>query len=233
MICKDMTKNSLAKAVATCAVAVGASTLAVSAAAPASALTLFTDRTAWTTAVGSGYSISTEDFSSPIPDAPSITFQDYPIVSTGTGGTNKFNGVGSDGRYSGGIKRGNPNGSGGDYFDSITWTFPDQVKGFFFDYISMEKVVIEGDFNGNGVIDPAERIRVKDVGGSTGSFGLIGDALFKTISFTIDPAENNASENFKIDNLSVAVPSPALLPGLVGMGLAALRKKKQTKSSVA
>lgn len=221
-------KNVLNQALTTSAIAFSAAVaLLGGVASPVQALTIFTDRTAWTTAIGSAYPIKTEDFSTPIPDAQTITFTNYPIVSTGSGGTTKFNGVGNDGRYSGGIRRGDPKGQGGDFFESITWTFPELVKGFFFDYISMEKVVIEGDFNGNGTIDPGESIRIKSDGrGPTGSFGLIGHGMFQNITFKIDPAENNAAENFKIDNLAVAVPTPAMLPGLMGLAAVAMRRRK-------
>ncbi|PZO21126.1 MAG: hypothetical protein DCF25_05630 [Leptolyngbya foveolarum] len=40
--------------------------------------------------------------------------------------------------------------------------------------------------------------------------------------------EKSGNGRFKIDNIGV-VPTPALLPGLIGMGVAALRKRKQVR----
>jgi hypothetical protein len=52
-----------------------------------------------------------------------------------------------------------------------------------------------------------------------------GDALLTSLSITTDQSATVAG----FDNVSFAtpVPTPALLPGLIGMGAAALRKRKQ------
>lgn len=212
--------------------AVGMTALAVgSTVAPAGAVSFFNDRTAWETAIGSGYTITTDTFNNPIPDAPSITF-DSGIVSTGTGGDGtKFNGVQNSGEYKGGLKRpGVTNGAAAGFFEKITWTFTDPVKGFFADWRTINEVQITGDFDGTG---PQTFDLRSLVGGPNGGFGLIGDKKFTEITFTLPSAANSRSDIFFVDNLAVAVPTPALLPGLIGLGIGAWRKRKSEQKAEA
>ncbi|MGB3311865.1 MAG: PTPA-CTERM sorting domain-containing protein [Nodosilinea sp.] len=46
------------------------------------------------------------------------------------------------------------------------------------------------------------------------------------VSFSVNTAGLNAFQQFSILQEAQAVPTPALLPGLIGMGVAALRRKK-------
>ncbi|MBW4691629.1 MAG: PTPA-CTERM sorting domain-containing protein [Lyngbya sp. HA4199-MV5] len=212
--------------------AVGMTALAVgSTVAPAGAFTVFTNRAAWQTAIGSGYTISDDTFSTPIADAPSITF-DSGIVSTGTGGNGtKFNGVQNSGEYKGGLKRpGVTNGAPAGFFEKITWTFTDPVKGFFADWRSINALLITGNFDGTG----PQTINLRNaLGGPNGGFGLIGEKKFTEITFTLPVANNSRTDNFFVDNLAVAVPTPALLPGLIGLGIGAWRKRKSEQTAEA
>lgn len=66
-------------------------------------------------------------------------------------------------------------------------------------------------------------------------FGITDNSLIKSINFGLPNGGSTTSGAFQIDNLTIgsaqatAVPTPALLPGLIGLGAAALRKRKAEK----
>ncbi len=73
-----------------------------------------------------------------------------------------------------------------------------------------------------------------------GFFGFIADSPFE--SFKFRRFDDSFADGFSIDNAIFgrtdtapppqAVPTPALLPGIIGFGVAALRKRKQSRKSV-
>lgn len=113
-----------------------------------------------------------------------------------------------------------------------TWDFPFAINAFSFDIQgSNSGLAIKGLFDGS---DQGSKTVVFDTVGDPNSgykfFGLIGDSTFNSFTFfdsTITTKPNPNDFNFKVDDLTAAVPTPALLPGLIGMGVAAIRKRKQ------
>lgn len=201
-------------------------------AAPAQAFTLYTERAEWLDDLNGQYPLANANFGTATPNQQVFSFnfssQGLTVESRGINGdANGFNRIEPSEKYSGGIKRGNPPGNNdNNFFDSIVWTFSAPIKGFFADkFTSIEKTELVGNFDG---IAGDEVIDLKAIiGGGTGSFGLIADQKFSSITFRIKAAENNGADNFKVEGFTAAVPTPALLPGLIGMGIAALRKRQQ------
>lgn len=70
-----------------------------------------------------------------------------------------------------------------------------------------------------------------------GFFGFIADSPFETFKFR--RFDDSLADGFSVDNVAFgtnvdtkppqAVPTPALLPGIIGFGIAALRKRKQSR----
>ena len=218
-----MIKSLATKAVS----AAGAATVAISAvSAPAEAAVItYTDRTAWQTALtGLGWSATPqEQFNTPIPNADSITFANG-VVSQGSPTSAEFtNEVGTvlgNGTYIGFTGYGLS-----DVYNQITWTFP-STRGFGADWVYDEgvlQVTIAGQIINFGTA----------LGGSSGFLGFISDTPFTSAAF--NQVGVTGTVGFRADNLSYAqfnggdpavVPTPALLPGLIGMGIAAWRKRK-------
>ena len=81
----------------------------------------------------------------------------------------------------------------------------------------------------------------RGAGGGTnaaGFFGFVSDSPFESFSFR--RFDGALADGFAIDNVSSSaslaapdqvVPTPALLPGLIGMGTAAWRKRKRAQAS--
>jgi hypothetical protein len=205
----------------------GSLTLAISATAPAQALTIYTDanggRAAWEAAITNlGFNFTTDTFSTNRAEAATITF-DSGVVSTGVGGTGS-NFI-SGGRYTGFVETAST--AFPTAYDQITWTFPTAVVGFaadWFNTASAARLTVRGNFDGTG----NQTVNFFTQLGSPGDgfLGIVGNAPFSTVVF--DTA-GGGSESYQADNLSFSttpIPTPALLPGLVGMGLAAWRKRK-------
>lgn len=82
--------------------------------------------------------------------------------------------------------------------------------------------------------DPLTYTYVSLAGGVSGPAGPVADSYSFLVNpgdffgFYVETADNAYGEGFAtISNFNVnAVPTPALLPGLIGMGVAALRKKQ-------
>lgn len=194
------------------------------------AFTVYTDRTAWEAALGNA-TITTDTFDNVKSVQRSITF-DSGVVSTGNGPGRVFNQV-DFGTYSGGI-----NGDGDIpsdiFFDTITWSFPQAIIGFGADWrgtASIEPIVVTGNFDGIGDQTVSFSSSLSFPG--NGFLGIIGLAPFSSITFNTDNTVLGNGPFFYADNLSFAaappatpVPTPALLPGLVGMGVAAWRKRR-------
>lgn len=186
------------------------------------AATIFTDRTAWETAMGGP--IQTETFDNVIPDADVITLDNGIVSSEVVPGTEfGWNQV-SAGTFLG------RNGTFTNHPDLITWDFGTTIQGFFadFDAVNVNGLAVSGDFDGTGV----QTISIWDAIGSGGGFGLISTgAGFTSLSWT---PGSSPSEGFRVDNFSstplstAAVPLPMsglLLAGALGVfGLQRKRK---------
>jgi len=193
----------------------------------AEAFTIYTDRTAWLTALG-GASVTTDTFSTVKPNAQTITF-DSGVTSTGNGTGDGSNSV--DGSRFFGTVDGQGDNPGA--FDTITWSFPQAITAFgadWFNTASGDLLTLSGDFDGTGTQTVSFNTQLGSPG--DGFLGIIGNASFSSITFGTEGAAGQGGlETFTADNLSFGtaatpIPTPALLPGLVGMGIAAWRKRK-------
>lgn len=185
-------------------------------AAPGSAVTIYTNRTAWEAAL-SGRLIVTDTFSNPISSAQTITF-DSGIVSTNSGpavlpNTFKNNSVSEvvpgTNVYDNATQAGSGTAS-----NTVTWLFPTAVTAFGADFFGAgaNRLSLNGDFDGTGL---QSLIVNTTIGGSDGFLGVIG-----TTSFTSIILGNPLTQvdSFSIDNASFA-PVPSPLP-LLGASLA-------------
>jgi hypothetical protein len=59
-----------------------------------------------------------------------------------------------------------------------------------------------------------------------GEIRTLGGTLLATATGSLSGSQTSRSSDFSLSLKATAVPTPALLPGLVGMGVAALRKRK-------
>ncbi len=89
--------------------------------------------------------------------------------------------------------------------------------------------IVFGNVNNNGSDDYTLRIDGSTFGSANTDIPLSGvlslDTIFGT-RFDVEARQNN--DNFRITSISgEVVPTPALLPGLVGLGAAALRRRRQ------
>lgn len=211
-----MTYKSLLKA-AMFGLAVTVGTAAVSAPSAKAATVFFTDRDAWEDAVPE---FTLEDFSTPTLNADSFAFDDVNVTSTGTptsaGSRNRV----SDGRRFSGLL----NNDDSNRYNTITWTFGDSdVIGFFADFFSVEDgLTLTGNYDDGATVDLFAQV------GESGGFGLVSDSSFDSITYGFT---GTGPVSFRVDDLAVAVPTPALLPGLIGMGVAALRKKNEGEAT--
>ncbi|WP_421657128.1 PTPA-CTERM sorting domain-containing protein [Leptothermofonsia sp. ETS-13] len=210
-----MSTNILPMAIA------GAALLTLTTTGTAQAVTFFTNRTAWESAVGR---FTTETFDAPVANAPVITFANG-VTSTGSGGS-ILNEIGG-GTYLGRV---DTSGNFPDHFREIRWVFPKPVFGFAADWIDTTTgsgLTVSGNFDGSGVQTISFRDRLGDPG--TGFLGIVGIASFSELVFREEVAVfgDIGDEFFQVDNLSTTVvPTPALLPGLIGLGLGIWRKRK-------
>ena len=205
------------------AVALGSAVASMPMSAKA-ATVFYTDRKAWESAVPS---FSLEEFNRRTPNVDSFTFDDVDVTSTGTPTSappnqHTRNRVNLDGQFDALIINDDPA-----RFNTITWTFGDSdVIGFFAEFFSVEDgMMITGNYDGGASIDLFSVLggAMTNTGEAEGGFGVISDTAFDSITYSFT---GSGDSSFRVDDLAVAVPTPALLPGLVGMGVAALRKKK-------
>lgn len=198
----------------------------------AGAVTVFTDRTVWETALG-GATTTDDPFDNDIgfdtiPNA-SITF-DSGVVSANSGGSPccEDNSV-HDSLYVNAV-----DGGGNDASLNIVWTFPEDIFAFGADWFSTTTgglLTVTGDFDGTGdqTVDFSAFL---GFGGRVGFLGFIGLASFDLVTFETVSLE--ATEAFRADNLSFAsatvIPLPAGLPllltGLLALGLVGARRRK-------
>lgn len=212
---------------------IGSTTLAVTASVmPAHAFTVFGNETDYLNALdGAGLKeLPTETFDSTITAADTITFANgvtSTMTNRGGGNDNRVNN-----EYFGSLGR--------DDGRTVTWNFPladfpSGINAFSFEIQGVtpsKDLSISGLFNGpDGGI---QTVSFKADAGITNSsysfFGLVGDGPFDSFTFFDGVSSGNGNDfNFKVDNFTAAVPTPALLPGLIGMGVAALRKRQKAE----
>lgn len=188
----------------------------------ANAATIFTDRTAWVTALG-GAAQTSDDFSADIADGATITFASgVQSMATGEGtsggGINRVDGGDWDTRIR--------NASGLSGYSSVTWEFPSNISAFGVDFSSISSsrgIHVSGDFDGSGNQD----INLfTHQGSSNGFLGVIGTSSFNSITLSASGTGDN--DFFGADDLSfVAVPEPssAILLGLGATSILIRRRR--------
>jgi hypothetical protein len=190
----------------------------------AQALTVYTNRAAWQNALG-GAQITEEFFDTNQPNGSTLSFNGF--TSTGNGTGTSINRVLNQ-SYNGAV---DGQGDVSALFDTITWNFSQAITAFGADWVSTttdDRLTITGNFDGTG----NQTIHFSDypqLGTSgTGFLGIVGNAAFSTLIFSTEAADSSDKfEAFNVDHLSfVQIPTPALLPGLVGMSIAAWRKRQ-------
>jgi hypothetical protein len=200
-------------------------------AAPADAYTVFTDRAAWEAALTTAtFAVdTTETFENaatpPAAIGGAITF-DGGIQSTAPGALQTAAGI--LGVY-------NVIGD-----TTISWVLPKPVIGFFGEFASgtrfrlpprlggfthLSSLTVSGDFDGNGT-EIESIFTNKRLADGFFSFGIIGEKSFDQIVFSLTDNSTNLPSHAVFDDFTTAIPTPALLPGLIGLGVAALRRKK-------
>lgn len=191
--------------------------------ASAQAFTVYTDRSAWQTAVDAfADSVTTVDafadsvtitdtFSNDISSAQSITL-DSGIVSTNSVPPNLPNAFNnnsvSNGTYN--------NASGGSTgSQTITWTLPTSVFAFGADFIGVNanRLTLNVDLDGSG---NQSFVVNNTIGGADGFFGVISTGNFSSVFFN----SPSGIDVFSIDNAffatnSTAIPEPLTILGSV------------------
>lgn len=77
-----------------------------------------------------------------------------------------------------------------------------------------------GRFSRNGISDDS-------ADNSAIFIGLLSDQLdIARVTLSTDPTNNFAINQLSLNSSATAIPTPALLPGLIGMGIATFRKRK-------
>jgi len=198
----------------------------------ADAFMVFTNRTAWETAIA-GNPIITDTFSTVIPSAQTINLVSG-IVSTNSADItlpNAFNNnstsVDTVGQYANATQALGAEPPPHTASDNITWTFPQPTFAFGADFFSAGdgRLTLEGNFDGTGT----QILTVfNSIGGSNGFLGVVGNANFDSIIFS-----NNITtvDGFFVDNASFVVPEPfTILGSSTAVILGALFKRKVKKS---
>lgn len=190
----------------------------------------YSDRNLWQNAAGGG--VITETFDNPTGNQDSIAFPSIDVVSLGLPATSGVRNEIFRKRFRAGIN----NTLGDNRYDSIVWTFGGPVNGFFADFFNVDDGTslsgnygpnVDGGTN-NSLIDLFAALNgATNDNGRDGGFGLLSDTPFDTVTYAYT-GEGDAF--FSVDNLAVDVPTPALLPGIIGMGIAAMRKKKSAEA---
>lgn len=115
---------------------------------------------------------------------------------------------------------------------SIQWAFAEEVRGVFLDFTSSAftkdtQIVITGTDGTTQIVAVPNR---------SDTWGLITNTAISTIEFIATQA---GDENFSVASLTLAtagtistteVPSPVLIPGLLGLGIVIIRKKKEASA---
>lgn len=109
-------------------------------------------------------------------------------------------------------------------FVATSPSIPNFITGFqyqnqpaVFDLAAGADTAILATANGLGALDFTFGGLIKSTGGDT----------LATVTGTFSGAETSTNNDFSIDLAATPVPTPALLPGLLGMGMGIVRKRKQ------
>lgn len=220
-----------------------AALLALFAAAPAQAATVYDDQSAFL-AAAAGLTLTYDGFGGPVAAADSITFASG-VVSTNSGGTR----YSTDNQVTGGRYRNNvddldPDSATDPTFQfgsfTVTWTLPTTVTALGFTFDSTKRNTDGSDFTVveiGGVTYPvataasAQSPSSTDPRERTGFFGITDAAGFDTLRFSLATATGN--DTFFVDDLRFGgTPAPVPLPPaaamlLAGIGtLAAARRRR-------
>ncbi len=124
----------------------------------------------------------------------------------------------------------------------ITWTLPTMVDAFSLRIQGAsqgQNLAIRGLFNGSGGGEQTENLSDLFGNASYQFLGIVGMGTFDSFTFfDASPGSGSNAFNFKVDDFSAAtpspttVPTPALLPGLIGFGMSIVRKRKQQNNSL-
>jgi hypothetical protein len=220
----------------------------------ADAFTLYKNRDAWQKAVSN---ITTETFDSATSQVlafPDATTSPSGVRLTANGRIEFFNPIGNVGEVrpgTGAFSGGNEFSTSLKYDNYLSIVFPQTVRGFGFDYKGLTI-----DFNGR-FAETAEIIGAFGFGPlasislpqtdfpddpnndpeTVAFLGIVTDVPMRQI-LLYGESSRLGEANFEIDNLSFAsdvnnaIPTPALLPSLIGMAIAALRQSKSNSEPV-
>ena len=211
--------------------ALAGATLATLATAHASqALTLVTDRTALDANETLDWSVL----------GPQFTSVDSPLTAPASGGTQVTGSL-----PSGSFQRRDQSSSWSGNFasgEALLWNLGNGPMQFSFsnalrgggaqiqnNFFGPFTAVIEA-FNSGGTSLGSVTRAGDSTGAGDGSaifIGLLSDqADIARITFNVNGSNSFAINNLSLNTTATAIPTPALLPGLIGLGVAALRKRK-------
>ena len=198
----------------------------------ADAFMVFTNRTAWETAIA-GQPIITDTFDTPIASAQTVFF-DSGIKSTNSADYTLPDAFDDNSAsiVTAGLYRNATQAAGAplprNASETITWVFPFATNAFGFDFLgaSNGRLTFSGNFDGTGT----QILTVNTTGdpGRDGFLGVVGNADFNSIVFG-----NNSTtfDGFDIDTASYAAPEPfTILGSSTAVILGALFKRKVKKS---
>ncbi len=205
----------------------------------AGAVVVFTDRVAWEAALTG--TLTTETFSTNMDPGAINMILDTGIITEQTGSASVApglphqavfadNSIGSS-VFAGFVNQDGPIGS------ELTWTMPGPISAFgadFYDLNGSPGLTVTADFDGTGLAT----ISIGQLLGSSGFFGIIGDAAFSSLIWrSNDGGGTGSGEAFRMDNFAfnaVLTPTPVPLPaafpmllvGLAGLGLVGRRRRR-------
>ena len=193
----------------------------------AATVNVYTDRTAWESALA-GFTINTETFSNPITAADVITLDNGIISTASPSGLNSTANNVEDGQYYAYTCSRVPCTYPAEY----DWALPSATYAIGADFFSLapQRIDIDGvkmDIDSLGFVG----MTINDsIGGTDGFYGIISDTLFDNIDFR---CYLSCGDGFHIDNFSIAsapppVPVPAAiwLFGTAIIGLVGFRKRR-------
>lgn len=205
------------------AAAVGVATVLVGSPlrAQAASITTFTDSGAWAMAADGG--VLTENFDGVRTgnrrtlEFPNLSF--VSVVGDPDSATRRL-------RFNNDRLRITIDPDNADRFDTVKVVFSTPVNGFGAEFFNVDPGLMIGLDSFDTDIDVYQALHSASGGGAgtadiDGFFGIVSDMEFTEFAFSCATLNQ-----FAIDDFSADVPTPALLPGLIGMGVAALRKRK-------
>jgi hypothetical protein len=173
---------------------------------------VYTDPFGYTTQFFNFDAVATGNYNGTVPGTPS----GLTITNSGTGNLNVYTVSGSNRALQ----------TGGSNTPSIKFNFTEPLAYF---GVRLLNPAFPGTIQFfNGVTPIGSSITFASVLGSGNYFNFYAPLVNERFTSVVI-----AGQNVRVDDLAYRVPTPALLPGLVGMGVAALRKRKQEESESA